>query len=192
MSASQAPDHEAAAGEEHVPSPAAGLATKILAFAALVLILITPFATRPRPPGRDWFLAPAAWPLTCLGLTVVAGAVLALRFWRDWQAAPDRAAFGREASSTFDGMRLALEHALWFCLYLYGVSYLGFALATFVYLQFVVWRVGLRDWLWAGIPLLVTIGLVLIFRVGIGVWFPLAPIFRLAPDWIANTLGGVL
>jgi hypothetical protein len=180
------------AREGRAPAPAEGLAASILAFAALALVLIAPFATRAQPPGRAWYLAPVAWPLVCLGLTVIAGGVLVFRFARAWSAAPDRRAFRRQALRAFDGTPLAIEHALWFCLYLAAVGQLGFALASFVYLQFVVWRVGLRAWRWAMIAFLVTIGLVLIFRVGIGIWFPLAPVLRLLPDWVGNTLGGVL
>lgn len=192
MAASHDVDHGPDAGEDQPSLPAEGLATTLMAVVALAFIFVTPFATHPRPPGRAWFLAPAAWPLVCLGLTVAAGAVFAFRFWRNWRSASDHAAFRSEALSSFGGMKLALEHALWFCLYLAAVSYFGFALATFAYLQFVVWRAGLRGWRWAAIALLITVALVLIFRIGIGIWFPLAPVFDLLPDGIAKTLGGVL
>lgn len=192
MTASTQTETHHEAHEDQAPAPAEGLAATVLTLVALALVVIAPFATRAQPPGRAWFLAPVAWPLVCLGLTLAAGAVLTFRFARDWRAAPDRAAFGGRAVWAFGGLPLALEHAVWFCLYLAAVSYLGFALATFVYLQFMVWRTGLRDWLWAGVALLVTVALVLIFRVGIGIWFPLAPVFGLLPDWMANTLGGVL
>ena len=43
-----------------------------------------------------------------------------------------------------------------------------------------------------GPALLVTVAIVIIFRLGIGLWFPLAPVFRLMPAWVGNTLGGIL
>ncbi len=178
--------------DEVVPPEAEGFAATVLFAIAAILATLAPFATRPQPPGRGWYLAPVNWPLVSLGLVLLAGGILVWRHFRARSGAPDRAAFDRASLSAFDGMRGAIEYSLWFCLYLLGVSYLGFAIATLVFLQLVAWRAGLRGWKWVATAFLVTVGIVVIFRLGIGLWFPLAPIFRLMPAWVGNTLGGVL
>ena len=100
--------------------------------------------------------------------------------------------FRRQALWAFGGTGQALEYSFWFCLYLLAVSYLGFAIATLVFLQSIVWRAGLRGTKWVLTAFLITVGIVVVFRLGIGLWFPLAPIFRLLPNWVGNTFGSVL
>lgn len=178
--------------EDIVPPPAEGVSALVFATAALVLLVLAPFATRAQPAGRGWYLAPINWPVITLGMTILAGSVLVWRFVASYRSASDRAVFRRDALWAFGGMPHALEHAFWFCLYLYAVSYLGFALSTLLFLQFVIWRSGLRGWKWVAVACAITVAIVVIFRLGIGLWFPLAPIFRLMPDWVANTLGSIL
>jgi hypothetical protein len=89
-------------------------------------------------------------------------------------------------------MAAALEYSAYFCLYLAGVSYLGFAIATVLFLEFVAWRSGLRGRKWVLSTLTVAVGIIVIFRLGIDLWFPLAPIFKILPAWVGNSLGGVL
>ena len=178
--------------EELVPPEAEGMATTVLLAVTLMLMLLAPFATRPQPAGKAWYLAPINWPLFSLGIAAVAGAVLAWRFIRDWRTAPDANAFRANAFSAFGGLAFALEYSLYFCAYLFAIGWVGFGIATLVFLQFVVWRAGLRGRGWVLATLLVTIAIVVIFRLGIGLWFPLAPLFKLFPAWVGNFLGGVL
>jgi hypothetical protein len=178
--------------DEVVPPEAEGLAATVLFAIAAILMILAPFATRPQPPGRGWYLAPINWPLVSLGLVLLAGGILVWRHFRARARATESRAFDRASLSAFDGMRGAIEYSFWFCLYLLGVSYLGFAIATLIFLQLVVWRAGLRGWKWVMTAFLVTVAIVVIFRLGVGLWFPLAPIFRLMPAWVGNTLGGIL
>lgn len=178
--------------DEVVPTPAEGLAALVFTSAALVLLVLAPFATRQQPAGKGWYLAPVNWPAISLGLVIVAGAVLGWRFFSAFRSATDKAGFRRDALWSLGGMGQALEYSLWFCLYLLAVSNLGFAIATLAFLQFVVWRAGLRGSKWVLTAFLITVGIVVIFRLGIGLWFPLAPIFRLLPDWVGNNFGSIL
>jgi hypothetical protein len=178
--------------DAEVPPPAEGLAALMLTLVALVLLLLAPVATRLPPAGKGWYLAPVTWPALCLGMAAVAGIVLGRRLWTGWRTATDPAAFRRQAVWAFGGIGQALEYSLWFCLYLLGVSYLGFAIATIAFLQFVVWRAGLRGRRWAFTALTVAIAIILIFRLGIGLWFPLPPMVQMLPAWVGNTFGAVL
>lgn len=177
---------------DDAPPATAGMAAAALSLAALVLLLLAPVATRRAPMERGWFLEPIVWPLVALGMALLAGTVLLGRFALAWHRSPYRPAFWRQAWAAFDGMGRALEYTVYFCLFLWAVGYLGFALGSLIFLQVMFWRAGLRGWKWIGIATLITVALVAIFRVGIGIWFPLAPIFRLLPDWVGNSVGSVL
>ena len=178
--------------EEIVPPEAEGLASTIFLIVTLVLLILAPFATEPQPEGRGWYLAPVGWPLVSLGMAAFAGLVLAWAFLRDLARSADKGKFLAQAMWAFGGTPQAIEYALYFCMYLVGVAYLGFGIATLIFLVFVTWRAGLRGRRWVLTACCVAVGLVLVFRVGIGLWFPLAPIFRYLPDWVGNTLGSVL
>ena len=177
--------------EEHVPAEAEGMAGVVLFLAALILIALAPFATRPPPAGRAWFLAPVNWPLLSLGMASIAGAVLAWRFVAAWRADGGET-FRRNALWAFGGFGGALEYSLYFCIYLIGVAWLGFTIATLIFMQVTIWRSGLRGRVWVSTGIAVTLAIVVIFRLGIGLWFPLAPLFKLFPAWVGNSLGGVL
>ncbi|WP_126974743.1 tripartite tricarboxylate transporter TctB family protein [Frigidibacter oleivorans] len=178
--------------EETVPPEAEGLASTIFLIVAIALLLLAPMATQSQPEGRGWYLAPVAWPLVSLGMAAIAGLVLAWGFLRDLGRSQDRTAFLSQAGWAFGGSAQAIEYALYFCVYLAAVSWLGFGIATLIFLVFVTWRAGLRGRKWVLTACCVTAGIVLVFRVGIGLWFPLAPVFELLPDWLGNTLGTFL
>jgi hypothetical protein len=177
---------------EVVPPEAEGMAATVLLCVTLVLAALAPFATRAQPAGKAWYLAPVNWPLFSLGIAVLSGGILAWRFLAAWRRAADKRAFRANALWAFGGLGFALEHGLYFCLYMLSIAWIGFAIATFSFMQFVIWRAGLRGPRWVLAGAAVTIAVVVIFRLGIGLWFPLAPLFKLFPDWAANTLGGVL
>lgn len=178
--------------EEIVPVEAEGMAATVLFAATLMLIALSPFATRPQPADKAWYLAPVNWPLFSLGIAALAGAALAWRFFAAWRAAPDRSVFHANALWAFGGMGFALEYSLYFCAYLLAVAWIGFSIATFIFLEFVVWRSGLRGPKWVLSAFLVAVGIVVVFRLGIGLWFPLSPLMKLFPAWVGNMLGSFL
>lgn len=178
--------------EQVAPPPAEGLAALVFTGVALFLLVLAPVETQPQPADKGWYLAPVNWPVISLLLAVVSGAVLSWRFFAEYGTTADKALFRRQAFSAFDGLGRALEYSFWFCLYMAGVSYLGFALATLAFMQLVIWRAGLRGAKWVLTAILITLAIVIIFRLGIGLWFPLAPIFKLLPAWVGNTFGSVL
>lgn len=178
--------------DEIIPAEAEGMAATVILAVVLVLLALAPFATRAQPSGKAWFLAPVNWPLFSLGMAAIAGAAIVWPFIKAWRAAPDPVAFRANASWAFGGMGVALEYSLYFCIYLMAVAWLGFSIATLVFLEFVVWRSGLRGAKWVLATFLVTVGIVVVFRLGIGLWFPLSPLMKLFPAWVGNSLGGFL
>lgn len=178
--------------DEIIPAEAEGMAATVLLAVVLVLIALAPFATRAQPAGKAWYLAPVNWPLFSLGMAAFAGAAIVWRFVKAWRAVPDPAAFRANVLWAFGGMGIALEYSLYFCIYLLAVAWLGFSIATLVFLEFVVWRSGLRGPKWVLATFLVTVGIIVVFRLGIGLWFPLSPLLKLFPAWVGNSLGGFL
>jgi hypothetical protein len=178
--------------DEETPPAAEGLAALIFTAVAAILLMLAPLATRPQPLGKGWYLAPVTWPAICLGMAIIAGLILSVRFISAHRGAHDRPVFRQDAAWAFGGLGQALEYGAWFCVYLIGVGYLGFAIATVIFLEFVVWRAGLRGRKWMLTAFAVAVAIILIFRLGIGLWFPLPPLFKLLPPWIGNTFGSVL
>ncbi|MDQ6437493.1 tripartite tricarboxylate transporter TctB family protein [Mesorhizobium sp. LHD-90] len=178
--------------EEAIPAEAEGVAATVILAVVLVLLALAPLATRAQPVGKGWYLAPINWPVFSLGMAALAGAAIVWPFVKAWRGAPDPAAFRANALWAFGGMGFAIEHSIYFCVYLLAVAWVGFTIATVVFMQFIVWRSGLRGRRWVFVSFVVAIAIVLIFRLGIGLWFPLSPLLKLFPSWIGNSLGGVL
>jgi hypothetical protein len=174
---------------EEAPHPEAqALVGGVFFFFAAVMIALTPFATRPARIDKGWWMEPAAWPLLTLAIVLVASAVEVAKLVGAARAVADKDAVRDRALWAFRGLRPSLEYALYFCIYLFIVGYLGFALSSLIFLEFVVWRAGLRSWRWALAAFLFVVAIVLAFRVGIELWFPLAPIYEFAPDWFVTNI----
>jgi hypothetical protein len=178
--------------DEVVPPEAEGLAVSLLLVPVVVLIGLAPLATRSQPADKAWFLAPINWPLLGLGVAFVAGASIALRFLSAYRAAPDKTAFRANAFWAFGGMGRAFEYSGYFCAYLVVVANLGFTIATVLFLQGIFWRSGLRGTKWVLCALILAVATVLIFRVGMGLWFPFPPVLDLLPASVGNSLGAYL
>ena len=159
---------------------------------ALLLLALTPFATASQPAGKAWFLSPRNMPLIGIALMLVSGGILGLRFFRDRAAARNSDLFRERAFGGFEGFGLALQYSILFCVYVYALTYIGFAVSTWLFGQVCLWRAGLRSWRWAGWNLLFAVVVVVVLRVLMGLWFPQAPVLQYAPAWFANTVGPYL
>ena len=168
---------------------AVGLALLLI---ALILLALTPLATRSAPAGRGWYLEPRNWPILTLLLVGIPAGVITVNLVRRGIAAADKPAFFRRALWAFRDLGAALEYSTYFIVYLLAISYTGFAVSTLIFGQVCLWRAGLRSTNWALANFALTVILVLGLRVGMGLWFPMAPIFHLLPAWIGNSLGTYL
>lgn len=174
--------------EEIVEPEAEGFALCLcLCFAALMLIA-APFATRNAPQDKGWFQEPIVWPLVVLLMALAAGVSPMRRFL----ALRERDGFRQRLSTAFDGMQSALVQAALFCVYLAGISFLGFSIASLVYLQILFWLSGLRGGKWPYIALAIGLAIIAAFRVGLGIWFPFPAIMSVFPDWLGNLFGEYL
>lgn len=159
-------------------------------FAALAAVGITvaPLATRAAPMEKGWWVEPITWPLFSLVIVLVAAGVQAAAWLRALPKSPERAVYVQDSLWAFGELTPALEYSVYFCVYLFAVQYLGFALSSLLFLQFVVWRAGLRTLSWKLKAFAYVVAVILAFRVGIELWFPMAPIYQWMPSWFVNNI----
>lgn len=188
---------------DHVPSPADAetgsfddeVTPEALNFAAslfwafsILALAVLPLAVEKGRRDLGWFQEPWSWPFIVLSAGLVGGAV---QPWRLWALRKGRD-FATNLRGSFDGMGRSLVYSLTFLVYLGGVALLGFTVASVIYMQVLYWISGLRGGKWPLIALLVALGIVAAFRVGLGIWFPYPPLLQILPDWVGNTLGDYL
>lgn len=188
-----AQSHGALLGEETahgevIPPEAQGFAATVIAFLAIALAALAPIATRAARMDKGWWVEPKTWPLVCLSAVIVTAGYLALQWWLGLRLADDREGYLARSRWAFGGLGPAFEYAAYFCVYLFAVSYLGFALSSLVFMQVLIWRAGLRSRAWKLAALAFVFAVVLAFRVGIQLWFPMAPLFEYAPDWFIQNI----
>lgn len=177
-------DHSAAP-----PKQAEGFVAVTVLALAVLLIAISPFVTRAQPSDKAWFLAPIIGPLFALAIMAIPAAVLSWSWWKNYNVAESRADYMQKSKWAFGDFRAAFEYGIYFCIYLWSISYLGFAISTLLFGQLCLYRSGLRsrNWIWANLAF--SFVLLLLLRVFLGLWFPMAPIFKLLPPGIGNFLG---
>lgn len=159
---------------------------------AVVLLVLLPFATRGQPAEKAWFLSPRNAPLLGILMVGLPGLVLSLRLLRGWRAAIDPRAYLAHARWAFGDLAPAIGYTLLFCAYMAIVPWIGFAISTLIFGQACLWLSGLRGARWAFWNLAFVVVIVLVLRVGLGLWFPYAPVFSLLPASIGNFLSSYL
>jgi hypothetical protein len=177
------PHHAEAASPQ-----AQGFVALLFGIVALLLLVLAPVATRPATQSKGWWMEPATWSVFTL-LIVLLAAGWQVAGWVKGAKGQDRKAYRAASLGAFGEMGVALEYSAYFCVYLFAVGYLGFALSSLIFLQFVTWRAGLLGWPWRLKALAFVVFVVLAFRVGIELWFPLAPLYEaLFPDWFVQSI----
>lgn len=181
-------DADAEAFEDEIVPEASHLATALFWAFALLALAVLPFATSPGKRDLGWVQEPWSWPF----ITLTAGLIGGFGPLRAYLADRRNPGFAAKAGLAFDGMGRALIYAAGFLAYLGGVSVLGFTIASAIFMQALLYISGLRGPRWVVTGLIVVVAIVLAFRVGLGIWFPLPPLMQLFPDWVGNSLGEYL
>ncbi|NKM21109.1 hypothetical protein GFM01_25640 [Rhizobium laguerreae] len=183
-----AADAETPQPEDDVTPEAASTAgTLFWIFAAFALILL-PFATVAGKRPLGWIQEPWSWPFIVLVFALVGGGGLAF----DYLRLRRNPGFSVKANEAFAGMGRSFAYAAAVLAFIGGVWLIGFTLASILFMQALYYMSGLRGAKWSLIGLVVTVAILLAFRVGLGIWFPLPPIMLLFPDWVGNALGEYL
>ncbi|PTX50046.1 hypothetical protein IQ03_01593 [Gemmobacter caeni] len=174
---------------EFVHPEAQSLIALVFVILAGILLLLVPVATRAAPMHKGWWVEPATWPIFALSITVAAGGFEALRWVRAGRAARFGADFRQKSLWAFGALGPALKYSAAFIVYLFAVGWGGFALPSFIFMQVVIWMAGLRSTAWKLKAALFVVLVVLVFRVLMGVWFPMAPLYpAFFPDWFVRSV----
>lgn len=178
-------------GQEAPPREAESMFGLACLAVALLLLALLPFATRAQPVDKAWFLSPRNVPIIGILMVGLPGLALALRLVREWRVSPQPSYIGR-ALSAFGDLGPALGYTLLFCVYLFAIPWIGFALSTLVFGQTCLSASGLRGAKWVLLNLVFTIIVVFVLRGLMGLWFPFAAVFSLLPGNIGNVIGPYL
>lgn len=174
---------------EFIHPEAQGLVAVVFAILATALLLILPFATYAAPMHKGWWVEPATWPIFTLSITILAALFQAASWLRTGQSAGFSGDFWRRSFWAFGALKPALSYSVVFLIYLFAVNWLGFAVSSFVFLQVVVWMAGLRGMSWRIKAALFVVSVVVVFRIGMDLWFPMAPIYEsFFPDWFVRSI----
>ncbi len=154
------------------------------ALMALGLLICAPFVSKPVPDGRAWFLAPVNWPALALATMALTAAILAMPFMRG--LATGGRDFWTKVRGAYEGLGSDLIYGVLFCGYLALLGVLGFTISTWIFAQVCVTWSGLRGWRWWLATLVFVAVMVLLLRVGLGLWFPHAWLFDVLPRPFGN------
>lgn len=181
-------DAETDSFEDEVAPAALNLSATLFWTFALVALALLPWAVEKGRRDLGWVQEPWSWPFIALSVGLLGGAIQPIRLW----GLRKGAGFAAAARGAFDGMGRSLVYAGSFLAYLGGVALLGFTIASLIYMQALYRISGLRGGKWPLVALLVTLAIVLAFRVGLDIWFPTPPFLQLFPGWVAGAIGGYL
>ena len=161
-------------------------------FAAASFVL-TLFLLSRLPDETRWFkrvdllLQPRFWPSVVLAALTLFSGLYLLQSWRS-RKDPDHL----DASAVPTGELLRwlrpLEYALYFVAYAASIPWLGYLLATVLFMPLLGLRTGIRSL--AGLGLLAGIGagIVLVFKTGLEVRMPPGALYELFPPAVRNFL----
>lgn len=150
-----------------------------LAFFLFALFIAVIFPTQAKFLGNKTLVAePGFWPLVGTGMMVVFGAFHVLSTYNSPRLA------GRLTELLFWGR--ALEFVVWFAAYVMAVPKIGYLPATVLLALLLSYRLGYRSWTWALGAMGFAVGVVLVFKTGLGVKLPAGEIYQYLPDSIRS------
>jgi protein-S-isoprenylcysteine O-methyltransferase Ste14 len=162
--------------------------TAIFAAVSSALLMLLPSQTRDGPESAGWWTQPWLMPSIALSVLVLANLISLVRdaitLRRNAPSPAEKADALKQAAGWFR----PLEFFAYFMGYLGLLGYLGYFLSTALFLQFLLYRVGLRTTKWRLMGLLAAICMTGIFRWGLGVWVPTAELYDFFPDAIRKFL----
>jgi Tripartite tricarboxylate transporter TctB family len=162
--------------------------TAIFAVVSIVLLALLPVQTRSGPQNAGWWTQPWLMPGIALSVLVVANLISLLRDVQSLRRSPALPVEKTSAVFHIQGWFKPLEFFVYFMGYLGLLGYLGYFLSTALFLQFILYRVGLRTTAWRLRGLCAAILMTAIFRWGLGVWVPTAELYDFFPDTIRKFL----
>lgn len=162
--------------------------TLIFAAISLTLLALLPWATRHGQASGGWWTRPALAPGVALGVLAVANVITLWREIAALRADPPGPGERAAARDCFVAWLRPLEFLAYYAVYVWAIQHIGYFPATLLFMLGLLLRVGLRSpgWLLAGA--LGAVALLLVFRIGLGVWMPAPDLYDLAPASLRSAL----
>ncbi len=153
-------------------------------FAALSvgLLIALPVATRSGPETAGWWTQPWLMPGAVLAILVSANIVTLARSVRDLLANPPSGSERKLALSAMAGWLRPLEYFVYFFAYILVLGRLGYFLSTLTFIQFLLYRNGLRSGRWILAGCAAALAMTAVFRWGLGIWVPTPDLYGLLPE----------
>ena len=158
------------------------------AFYALALFLLTQLSEQTRWFGRvDLLLQPRFWPSVVLGAFTLFSGLYLMQSWLA-RKDPDHLDTSLLPAGELVRWLRPLEFALYFVVYAASIPWLGYLLATVLFMPLLGLRTGVRSP--AGLGLLAGLGvaIVLVFKTGLEVRMPPGAVYDLFPPAARNFL----
>lgn len=174
--------------EEHTNRLESLALTLIFTVISVALLSTVTLATRHGPEASGWWTRPALAPGAALALLVFANCLTLWRELADLRATPASPAERVEARAKILGWLRPVEYLGYFAVYLFALQHIGYFSATLMFILGLLVRSGLRSprWMLAGV--VAAVSMVLVFRIGLGVWMPAPDVYDLFPNAIRMAL----
>lgn len=135
----------------------------------LYLIASFPEHTTEMKRARGWYTQPFIAPLVGLSILAFFSLVKILTVLR---RQPDEDTLIKGFVNNLTYYRVVLITGTLFITYIYSIGIIGFATATLLFVLSLLWLSRLLNWFWAFYALVAVSLIILIFRVGVNIWFP--------------------
>ena len=146
------------------------------------------WATRSGPATSGWWTAPALAPGAALMLLSLANVQTVWSKLRALRNSPPNATEWAQFHHRLRMVARPLEFLAYFAVYLFALRHIGYGPATLIFILGLMLRVGLTSPKWLLTGVLTCAGLILIFRIGLGVWMPAPELYDLFPGALRSVL----
>lgn len=160
----------------------------VFAAISFTLLALLPAATSEGPDSSGWWTQPWTMPLVALTVLCAGNAISLIQAGRDLVANRPTADEIAEARAAILGWFRPIEFFAYFLGYIWLLGRAGYFLSTALFIQFLLFRVGLRQARWVFAGLLAALALTAVFRWGLGIWVPTADLYGLFPDAVRKFL----
>lgn len=153
----------------------------VFAAISFALFAALPVATSSGPDNSGWWTQPWTMPLVALTLLCVGNAVTLVLAGRDLMANRPSPEELTEAAAAIRGWFRPVEFFAYFLGYIWLLGRAGYFLSTVLFIQLLLFRVGLRQTRWVIGGVVAALALTAVFRWGLGIWVPTADLYDLFP-----------
>lgn len=155
-----------------------------LFFAGLILIVFLFRETQWVDTSRGWYLQPRITSLFGLGVFMFFVTVRVIQYNK--RKIVELLLMPYIFPDLLERYRAAAVSSFVFLIFITSLSIIGFALSTFLFLVTLLWLSRLLNINWFFITLITVLVLVLIFRVGVNLWFPDVWLYELLPTKLSD------